>query len=504
MSSAWGQGYVTDIDYDPGVYREQMPTQLKLACLLSGVHWDVPDEGAHYVELGCGQGIGALVVAASNPSWRVTALDFAPGHIAGARALAREAGIANVTFLEADLATFAESPAAAALPEADIVTAHGVWSWVGEPVKQGIVRLLRSKLRAGGVAHVSYNALPGWQGMLLVQRLVREAGLRLAGRSDRQAAAGLSLVRDLLGAEAGGLLSDKRIAAWLPEAAKLSATYLAHEFMNGHWAPCWQAEVASDLAAAQLDFVGTSTLLENFPELAMTGPQRAVYERFDDPLMRELVKESCNPRTLRHDLYVRGARRMSAAQRDAALRGLWLALLTTPDRVRLEVDVAAGKAEMARAFYEPVVRMMGDGPAQVADLLHAPGAVSERENPAELAGLMVGTRQAMVIARPGAAPDATVLRLNALLARHFGVTAMLNRGQSMASIAAGGGVPMTTAELFVAGRALAGAADERIEGWTEALAGPLEPSDQEKVAAALAEARADTPARLRRLGALPS
>ena len=90
MTSDWGGGYVTDIAYDYGYYREQSPTQLQLACLMSGVAWDVPAEGAHYLELGCGVGIGALIIAAANPSWRVTALDFNPAHITAAPCLARQ------------------------------------------------------------------------------------------------------------------------------------------------------------------------------------------------------------------------------------------------------------------------------------------------------------------------------------------------------------------------------------------------------------------------------
>jgi len=186
MSTGWGGGYVTDVSYEAGYYQEQSPGQLRLACLLSGAAWDVPDDGAHYLELGCGVGLGAMVIAAANPGWRITGLDFNPSHIASARALARDTGLDNITFIEADLGNFAESQAGLGLPEADIVTAHGVWSWVGPEVQAGIVRLLQAKLRAGGVFHLSYNALPGWQGMLAVQRLVREAGLRLGGRSDRQ------------------------------------------------------------------------------------------------------------------------------------------------------------------------------------------------------------------------------------------------------------------------------------------------------------------------------
>jgi SAM-dependent methyltransferase len=502
MTSGWGGGYVTDINYDPGYYREQSPTQLRLTCLLAGVAWDVPEEGAHYLELGCGLGMGALIIAASNPSWQITALDFNPAHIAAARALAREAGIENATFLEADLSDFAESKAAASLPEADIATAHGVWSWVSPEVRAGIVRLLAAKLRAGGVAHLSYNALPGWQGMLAVQRLVREAGLRLASRSDRQAEAGIGVLRDLAAAEATTLRGDARLSSWLPEMGAHSSAYLAHEFMNGHWSPCWHADVAAALAGARLDWVGVATLIENFAELSMTVPQRAVYERFEDPMMRELVKDLCLARTLRHDVFVRGARRISAAARDAALRDLTLGLAVPEDNVTLEVQVGAGKAELSPDFYRPVIQMLARGPTRVAELLRAPGAVAARENPAELAGLLVGTRQAVVMARPGAQPSEVALRLNAALARRLAVTGNLNRAAALASIAMGGGLACSTAELFVVGRALAGEEGGEIAGWTSNLAAGLDEETARRVGEALHFARSRMLPLQRQLGCL--
>ena len=65
------------------------------------------------------------------PSWRVTGVDFNPGpYRDGARLSRRDAGIDNATFLEADLATLAEDRQADAIPEADFVSAHGLWSWV--------------------------------------------------------------------------------------------------------------------------------------------------------------------------------------------------------------------------------------------------------------------------------------------------------------------------------------------------------------------------------------
>lgn len=501
MSTGWGKGYVTDIGYEAGYYLEQTPGQLKLACLLNGIAWDVPAEGAHYMELGCGLGATALAIAAANPSWRITGLDFNPAHVAAARQLAREAGLDNAHFLEADLSGFAESPAAAALPEADIVTAHGVWSWVAPAVREGIVRLLQARLAAGGVFHVSYNALPGWQTMLAMQRLTREAGLRLAGRSDRQAQAGLELVRELMEAGTAGLRGDVRIAGWIERIAALSPAYLAHELMNANWQPCWHAEVAGALAAAKLDYAAAATLIENFPELVMTAPQRALHDRFEDPLVRELVKDSCAMRTLRHDVYVRGGRRLSSAGRDAAIAGLTLALAVPEERVELALKVAAGTAELAPAFYRPVAAMLARGPARVGALLRAPGAVANRENPAELAGLLVGTRQATVLLRPGAPATPRLARANAAFAERFAVAHNLRRNFGLASEAVGAALACDTPTMFLAGRVLAGeeAGDEH--AWARELAADLPEDAQEPVAEALRQARANL-APLRAAGCL--
>ena len=71
-----------------------------------------------------------MLLAASNPAWRVTAVDFNPAHIATARDWAAEAGLTNITFIEADLTTLAEDAAGRSIPEADFVSMHGLWSWV--------------------------------------------------------------------------------------------------------------------------------------------------------------------------------------------------------------------------------------------------------------------------------------------------------------------------------------------------------------------------------------
>src|SRR5579872_739944 len=429
VGDGWGAGYVTDIAYIPGYYPNQAPQHLHLACLLGGMAGiDInPQTPLSYLELGCGHGFGALVLAASNPAWTVTGIDFNPAHIAAARDLAVSAGITNATFIEADLATLNTDPLASDVPVADVATLHGLWSWVADPVREGIVALLDSKVRPGGVVQMSYNSLPGWQGAIGLQRLLREAGERLATRSDRRAEAGAEVVKALAAANAVHLRSSGIVQALLERLDSDNATYLAHEYMNATWRPCFHADVVADLARAKLSWVASAQLTENFSPLMVGDEARQVMNRFDDPIIRELIKDMCASRQLRQDVFIRGPRRLTNAERDAALGEVMLALLCRPDQFVAEIDAPGGVANLERSFYDPLVQVLAQGPRRVRDLLDLPGLPRDG-NPGEVVGMLVGTQQAMPVLAPATEPDARARALNAAAARRFVRHDNLNNG----------------------------------------------------------------------------
>lgn len=476
--TGWGGGYVTDITYMPGWYRQQSPAILSLACLLGGVSAPMPhaDDPVCYLELGCGQGFGALLLAASNPGWQVTAVDFNPAHIATAREMAAEAGLRNVSFLEADLSTLAETEAARAIPEADFVSAHGVWSWVSPAVQAGLARLLAAKVRPGGAVHLSYNCLPGWGGALGMQRLVREVGRRAATRSDRQAEEGMKLVRALYDAHAVHLAMSPMVKSLLGHMEQHPAAYVAHEYMNDQWAPCFMADVAGALAGAKLEFVASAILQENFPDLTLSDQQRALVQQYDDPLVRELIKDHCMQRQLRHDVYVRGARRIGAQARNAALMDVSLCLNVRPEDMPLKVEMPAGEAELNQRFYRPIAEALQQGPRRVADLLALPGLEGRRDNPAELIGIMVGLGLAEPVLRPQAEPGPEALRFTLMAMRRALPTEPLGRPMGAASLRLGTGVHVTLADLVVMEHVMAGHRD--IGGLVDRFAADAEGSEQ--------------------------
>jgi SAM-dependent methyltransferase len=499
--SDWSGGYITDLAYLPGYYRHQSPLHLNLACLLGGTAGIeiTPATRLCYLELGCGQGFGALMLAACNPAWQVIGIDFNPAHIAGARALRDAAGIANAEFIEADLAAL-DSPVLRTLPTADVITLHGLWSWVSDPVRSGIVRLLDDRLRAGGIAYVSYNALPAWQGALGMQRLLREAAIRGQGNSGRQVAAGWELLQSLLAAEALHLYDGPLVQSLAEFGKQAPIPYLAHEYLNANWRPCFHGDVVAALAGAKLEWIASAALPENFTPLMLSEAAREVAATYDDPLMRELVKDMFLSRCLRQDVFVRGAQRLSNHERDAALANVMLALTCDEAKFSWEFEVPVGQANFQREFFGPIVAALAKAPQRVADLLTLPG-LPRRDNPAEVVGMLVGSQQAVPVIGAATEPTPTVRGLNRAAARRLVRPENLDTAMAVATAGTGAPIACPMLDLFIAGRLQDGGPADPA-GWARELTAE-HPNDEDRLRTFIERVVAEREPVWRRLGVLP-
>jgi SAM-dependent methyltransferase len=115
-----------------------------------------PLAACRVLELGCGDGGNLVPMALSLPGARFVGIDAAEGAVARGRGLVEALGLTNVR-LEVGEIEDLELPAELF----DYVIAHGVYSWVGMPVRDRLLALCRSALSERGIAYVSYNVLPG-------------------------------------------------------------------------------------------------------------------------------------------------------------------------------------------------------------------------------------------------------------------------------------------------------------------------------------------------------
>lgn len=86
----WTAGYVTELEYTYGYYRELSPSLLRLACLSAGVA-PPSTKQLNYLELGYGQGLSINIHAAAldGEFWGT---DFNPTQVTHARALSDASG----------------------------------------------------------------------------------------------------------------------------------------------------------------------------------------------------------------------------------------------------------------------------------------------------------------------------------------------------------------------------------------------------------------------------
>jgi len=364
----WSDGYITSIEYTSGFYSGLSPHAQSFSLLYRGYAPPEISEGFTYCELGCGHGFTTALLAAVNPQGAFWGIDFNPAHIASAERLKRATGVTNVTFLEQ---SFIEA-LKAELPPFDFISLHGVWSWISADNRRAIIDFLYARLKPGGVVYISYNAMPGWAAAAPLRQLLVE---RLRGQGDPTPAAiddALSFAKRMREAGAGYFLANEHSGRRLEAMAGMSRNYLAHEYLNDYWSASYHSEIVAELAAAKLAFAAPSVLSEQMEPLMLPPHAQELLKEVADPVARETIRDYFLNTQFRRDLFVRGVRRLSDAEREARLLATRLALIREmpafPFKVKARVGDVTVEANPAKAVFEA----LSGGPRSLGEILRDP------------------------------------------------------------------------------------------------------------------------------------
>ncbi len=444
-----------DIRYLAAFQDETVPARLRLAAALQDAIWNPDQERLTVIDIGCGRGVTATVLAAANPGWDVHGLDLQPAHIAEAREIAEEAGLANLHFHEADVAALDEAAMARTLPEADLIILYGVWTWVPDAVRDGIVRLLGSRLKPGGMLLIGYNSLPGFSDSVVLQRVMAQGMAAGTGSEAVRARAAVNIVKTLAGAGARYLPSEKMIERLTGYSDAMSA-YLAHEYGTGFWRPAFGADVRAALVPARLDYVGSAVPAEVVPELNLRPEQRLALEGLPPGMDADFMMDLFLMRRFRRDVFIKGKRPGGRAM----LAHLPFALLLAPDKVEMSIQTIAGKAELPAAATAALIEALVSGPKTLGQLAALPACAGL--SPADLGLMLSTTNTALPLWRtPGSGDAARAARTNRVLFARLGAEAAASQSPlGFVVPALGGGHIISASDLGVACALQAGAPPE--------------------------------------------
>ncbi len=365
----WSDGYVTTTEYTSHFYSYLAPAAQNLALLLAGFNPVDIDADFTYCELGCGQGYTTAVLAATNPRGRFWGVDFNPTHIAGAAKIKAAAGLGNVEFIEK---SFAELTATPELPSFDYIALHGVWSWISPANRAAIVAFIYAKLKPGGVVYVSYNALPGWASAAPLRQLLVDSQRHKADIDGAAVDESIGLAKRMQALGANYFKANPAAAANLDQLSKMRKNYLIHEYFNRDWRPSYFSEVAADLKDAKLGFACSSDIVEHIDQICITPEAQTLLKEQPDAIARETVRDFFRNPRFRRDLFTRGARRLSMAERVAALENLRLALAAPPPAFPLQMNVPVGSLNIPAEPGARIVALLAERPMSIRELLADP------------------------------------------------------------------------------------------------------------------------------------
>jgi SAM-dependent methyltransferase len=363
----WTAGYVADVDYAYGYFREIHPGLLRLACLNAGIEMSAGTP-LHYLELGFGRGLSINIHAAANEGvyWGT---DFNPSHAIEALSLANASG-SDVRLLDA---SFAELAARTDLPEFDVIALHGIWSWISPDNRQHIVDIIRTRLKQGGLVYISYNAFPGWAAAEPLKHLITLHG-EFAGSETLGSVGKLDIAikfaRQVVDAGALYFKQNPAVVARLDSLSKYDRNYLAHEYFVQDWHLMAFSEVADILGEARLSFAAPTHMLDQFDVLNLDPAGVTLVNGLEDPILKESVRDYMVNQQFRRDIFIKGIRRLSPIERREAINGLTFTLACHPDDVGLGINVGRGQAVLQERVYKPLLRALAENDYQPKTVAH--------------------------------------------------------------------------------------------------------------------------------------
>lgn len=369
--SDWSSGYNVDVGYTYGFYKELSPHWLNCVATLRGVAAPYGDK-LRYLELGCGYGLGLILLAAIHPEHEFLGIDFNPVHIVHGRKLAAEAGLTNIRFEEADFVELAQD-----WPrewgQFDYVVGHGIYSWLDFPVREAVVKTIKHATNLGAIVYLSYNTMPGCVSMQPVQHLLRLWQTTEHMGSVTAITEGVKRLKAFTGAQSTMSVALPTIKSRVESMDGKDIDYLVHEYLHDNWHPIWFDQMADQLRTAKLSYVGTASVGDLFVESVLPQAQKDILAQYEDPITRQVMIDVLVNRTFRRDVFARGATQMWSAVKQKALLDMAFVLLNRPENDAFKFKLSVGKVTVKGETYKLLLDALANGQRTVRELVEATG-----------------------------------------------------------------------------------------------------------------------------------
>lgn len=285
------------LPYPSKFFVQTSPDRLATNAAVFGME-PVPVETCRVLELGCGNGSNLLAQAYLLPNAVFVGIDLSSVHIDAARKAADELGLSNIEFRQADVTEMSRKEYGGF----DYIVAHGLFSWVPDPVRSRVLALNRELLNENGVGYISYSAFPGAHYRQMVQRILRHHTRRITDPKEKVEKA-LGLLNFLVENTSDRGVYRSILETELLRHRKHDISDIFHDDLSETNQAFYFHEFAALLGSAGLQFLGEAEL-HAIGTYSLTPAVRSFVESFEDVLEREQYLDLVRGRIFRQTLFV--------------------------------------------------------------------------------------------------------------------------------------------------------------------------------------------------------
>ena len=348
----WNNGYFTSDTYTYGYYHVLSPTYQRFCLLLRGFVAPEQTEDSTYCELGYGQGVSINIHAVATPG-KFFGTDFNPAQAAHANELCQISGNGAKLFED----SFEQMLNRDDLPQFDSINLHGIWSWISTENQKIIVEFVRKYLKSGGIFYNSYNCFPGWapnspmrELFVLYDKFIGHSNTNTFDRID----SALKFAEEMFAANPIYIQRVPGLVSTLESAKKENHNYLAHEYFNRDWICMYFSDVAEMFSEAKLEFACTANPGDYFDRINLKEDAIQFLNKIQNPIMKEQIRDYFVNRQFREDLYLRGIRHLSAAERTERILSTRFILLKLKN-ISFDCATVLGKISLLENLGKPIV-----------------------------------------------------------------------------------------------------------------------------------------------------
>lgn len=363
--------YRTDSTYVSYYTNKISPLFIRTALLLQGVAIPEPEDGQpmRYLELGFGRGLSLAIHAAVSEGeyWGV---DFLPQHCQELQSLTDESGI-DCHVLNCDFAAADAMSEEGKLPQFDMITLHGIYSWVNAENRRHIQNIIRRNLKEGGVVYVSYNSQPGWAFFEPVRDLMLSMIKRYGDDVDMgtRVRETLQYIIAMSKTPSAYFMTNPRAVEYLEALTKEDVRYLAQEYLNTTWQCFFFREVAEDMEKVGCTFVNSGNLFAQTG--AYTHPAvTELISRSVNPLIRETLRDFAVNNKFRMDYFVKSPRRLNGRELGERLGDMQVRLSRDRKEIKYNINVNYTSVSLLPELFDPMLDILAENdssPKRVRD-----------------------------------------------------------------------------------------------------------------------------------------